>query len=117
MAPEDFETLRRYGALIPDNEISRSDARNQVRRAVFFLHDIEEDKKQSFLRAFLRSNMLLDFVRWQEQDGETLSLQESKELHRKIVHVLQEHFTGVRIPEGVSSDRHLCDTKPALARR
>ena len=108
MAPEDFETLRQCGAgLSLDDEISRSDARNQVRRAVFFLHDIAEDKEQGFLRAFLRSNMLLDFVRWQEQSGETLSLQESNALHRRIVHVLQEHFTGVRLPEGASSDRHL----------
>jgi serine/threonine protein kinase len=108
MAPEDFETLRQHGAgLILDNEISSSDARNQVRRAVFFLHDIKEDKEQGFLRAFLKSNMLLDFVRWQEQAGEMLSLQESNALHRRIVHVLQEHFTGVRLPEGASSDRHL----------
>lgn len=108
MPPEDFETLRQYGAgLILDNEIDSSDARIQVRRAVFFLHDIEEEKEQGFLRAFLRSNMLLDFVRWQEQAGETLSLQETNALHRRIVHVLQEHFTGVRLPEGASSDRHL----------
>lgn len=108
VVPEDFETLRRYGAgLILDDEIDSSDARNQVRRAVFFLHDITEVKDQGFLRAFLRSNMLLDFVRWQEQTGESLSLQESNSLHRRIVHVLQEHFTGVRLPEGASSDRHL----------
>ena len=64
MAPEDFETLRQYGAgLNHDDEIDSSDARKQVRRTVFFLHDIAEDKEQGFLRAFLRSNMLLDFVR------------------------------------------------------
>jgi serine/threonine protein kinase len=108
MAPEDFEALRQYGAgLISDGSIGGADARNQVRRAVFFLHVIEDDKEQGFLRSFLRSNMLLDFVRWQEQAGETLSLQESKGLHGRIVHVLQEHFSGVRLPEGASSDRDL----------
>lgn len=108
MVPEDFEILRRYGAgLIVDGEINSSAARNQVRRAVFFLHDISAGNEQTFLRAFLRSNMLLDFVRWQQQIGESLSLQESNSLHRRIVHVLQEHFTGVRLPEGASSDRHL----------
>jgi serine/threonine protein kinase len=108
VAPEDFETLRQYGAgLILDDEINSSDARNQMRRAVFFLHDIADDRQQGFLRAFLRSNMLLDFVRWQEQAGESLSLQESNALHRKIIHVLQEHFTGVRLPEGTPPDRHL----------
>jgi len=107
-APEDFETLRQYGAgLIIGDEVKGADARNQVRRAVFFLHDFATDKEKGFLRAFLRSNMLLDFIRWQQQDGETLSLQESNSLHRRIIHVLQEHFTGVRLPEGASSDRHL----------
>ena len=51
--------------------------------------------------------MLVDFVRWQTQDGEGLGLQESNSLHKRIMHVLQEHFTGVRLPEGASSDRHL----------
>jgi hypothetical protein len=108
VAPEDFETLRQYGArLILDYEINSSDARNQVRRAVFFLHDIADDRQQGFLRAFLRSNMLLDFVRWQEQAGEALSRRETNTLHRRVVHVLQEHFTGVRLPEGTPPDRHL----------
>jgi hypothetical protein len=107
-APDDFETLRRYGAgLLIDDAFSSSDARNQVRRAVFFLHDFGGDKGHGFVRAFLKSNMLLDFVQWQNQDGEGLSLQESSSLHRRIMHVLQEHFTGVRLPEGASSDRHL----------
>ncbi|SPD75420.1 putative Serine/threonine protein kinase [uncultured Desulfobacterium sp.] len=107
-APNDFETLRRYGAgLLIDDTISSSDARDQIRRAVFFLHDFGADEGNEFLRAFLRSNMILDFVRWQSLDGEILSLQESNSLHKRIMHVLQEHFTGVRLPEGASSDRYL----------
>lgn len=51
--------------------------------------------------------MLLDFVRWQEQAGEALSRRETNTLHRRVVHVLQEHFTGVRLPEGTPPDRHL----------
>jgi len=106
--PGDFEMLRGYGAgLLIDDAVSGSAARDQVRRAVFFLHDFGADKGHAFVRAFLRSNMLLDFVRWQTQDGEDLSLQESNSLHKRIMHVLQEHFTGVRLPEGASSDRHL----------
>jgi len=106
--PDDFETLRRYGAgLLLDDAVSSSDARQQVRRAVFFMHDFDADEAEGFLRAFLRSNMLLDFVRWQSQDGESLSLQESNSLHKRIMHVLQEQFTGVRLPEGASSDGHL----------
>ncbi len=114
-APNDFEILRRYGAGLQfDSAISSSDARDQVRRAVFFLHDFRDHKGYGFLRAFLRSNMLLDFVRWQNLDGEALSLQESSSLHKRIMHVLQEQFTGVRLPEGASSDQHLFVT---LSRR
>jgi len=108
LVPEDFETLRGYGAgLLTDDVVSGSAARDQVRRAVFFLHDFGVNRGNAFVRAFLRSNMLVDFVRWQTQDGEGLGLQESNSLHKRIMHVLQEHFTGVRLPEGASSDRHL----------
>lgn len=107
-APDDFEILRRYGAgLLVDEVITSSDARDQVRRMVFFLHDFGADEGYEFLRAYLRSNMILDFVRWQNMSAENLSLQESNALHRRIMHVLQEHFTGVRLPEGASSDRQL----------
>lgn len=105
--PDDFETLRGIGAGIAfDEELPASDARDQVRRAVFFLHKFE-DEDSSFLRTFLRSNMLLDFMRWQKAENEGLSLQEASSLHRRILHVLQEHFTGVRLPEGAPHDQHL----------
>jgi len=113
--PDDFEVLRRIGAgLAFDNAIAAPQAREQVRRAVFFLHGFEDGDDGSFLKAFLRSVMLLDFVRWQTQEDESLGLQESASLHRRIIHVLQEHFTGVRLPEGAASDRHLFVT---LSRR
>ena len=105
--PDDFETLRCIGAGIKVNEeVSASAARDQVRRAVFFLHKFE-DQDSPFLRTFLRSNMLLDFMRWQKAENEVLSLQEAGSLHRRILHVLQEHFTGVRLPEGTAHDQHL----------
>ncbi len=107
-SPDDFETLREYGAgLRSDHTISGNESRDQVRRAVFFLHDFGGEDGAGFLRSFLRSSTLLDFVRWQSQDSEILSLQERSLLHKRILHVLQEHFTGVRLPEGVSTDRHL----------
>lgn len=105
--PDASEYLRRVLNLQIDDAISGDRAREQVRRAVYFLHDFGENDDGSFLRSFLRSNMLLDFVRWQRQSDETLSLQESNLLHRRIMHVLQEHFTGVRLPEGTSSDSYL----------
>ncbi|MBU4270786.1 MAG: protein kinase [Planctomycetes bacterium] len=114
-APDDFDTLRRIGAGAPSNDaITAPEAREQVRRAVFFLHSFDDGDDGSFLKAFLKSVMLLDFARWQTQTDETLSLQETTSLHRRVMHVLQEHFTGVRLPEGAVSDRHLFVT---LSRR
>ena len=114
-SPDDFATLRRIGAgLAFDEAIAAPQAREQVRRAVFFLHGFDDRDDGSFLKAFLKSAMLLDFVRWQTQKDETLGLQEGLSLHARVLHVLQEHFTGVRLPEGTASDRHLFVT---LSRR
>lgn len=107
-APDDFEKIRQYGAeVLLDGAISSAVARNQVRRAVFFLHDFNSTEGDEFIHAFLRSNMLLDFVRWQEIDSENLSLPKLGSLRKRIVHVLQEHFTGIRLPEGASSDSYI----------
>lgn len=114
IVPEDFSTLRAVGAGQPNDSLTASAAREQVRRAVFFLHSLGESDADSFLRSFLRSVMLLDFQRWQTQDTESLGLQERNDLRRRILHVLQEHFTGVRLPEGMGSDGHLYIT---LSRR
>jgi serine/threonine protein kinase len=107
-APDDFASLQATGAGLQSSDLATpAQAREQVRRVVFFLHGFDKSEAASFISAFLRSVMLLDFSRWQTQQNETLSLQESTSLHRRILHVLQEHFTGVRLPEGAASDRHL----------
>lgn len=109
--PDDFDSLRKCGSGVPmDGNTDSRDAREQFRRAVFFLHDFEieqDDAKTRFLASFLHSRMLLDFVRWQNDESPNLGLQEEKSLHRRVLHVLQEHFTGIRLPEGRSSDSHL----------
>jgi len=107
LIPDDFEYLRRVGAGQPDGLLAASDARRQVRRAVFFLHRCDNELGQRYLTTFLKSAMLLDFVRWQIQDGESLTLQERNSLRLRILHVLQEHFSGVRLPEGTGTDGHL----------
>jgi hypothetical protein len=58
--------------------------------------------------------MILDFMSWQKGDSISLSLEETTRLRRSIFHVLQEQFTGVRLPEGAPPDSHLFIT---LARR
>ncbi|RYD75881.1 MAG: hypothetical protein EOP84_17655 [Verrucomicrobiaceae bacterium] len=113
--PDDFSSLRECAAGSPeDKNIRPEHARMQVRRAVFFLHKFGGDEGDQFLRNFLRSNMVLDFVRWQQAGSGDLSLLEGSRLKSRIMHVLQEHFTGVRLPEGGSPDRQLLVT---LSRR
>ncbi len=110
----EFEQLRELGATPQGNDaLTDTQARLQVRRMLFFLHRLSADSDGAFLRAFLNSPMILDFTRWQESDAR-LSLGEKTELERNVFHVLQEHFTGVRLPEGACSDRHLFIT---LSRR
>jgi hypothetical protein len=114
-SPDDFQLLQSVGAgLQSDDLVTSAQAREQIRRAVFFLHTFDRPSDGSFLKVFLKSIMVLDFARWQKQQNEILSLQETASLHRRILHVLQEQFTGVRLPEGTPSDRHLFVT---LSRR
>jgi len=105
---EEFERLRKYGArLIFDEGLKDSQAREQVRRILFFLHRFDQKDDGIFIKTFLNSLMILDFARWQKMPNENLSLQENTDLYRRILHVLQEHFSGVKLPEGASSDRSL----------
>lgn len=105
---EEFERLRKYGArLIFDEGLKDSQAREQVRRMLFFLHRFNQKDDGIFIKTFLNSLMILDFARWQKMPNENLSLQEYTDLYRRILHVLQEHFSGVKLPEGASSDRSL----------
>lgn len=110
----EFEKLRRHGA--HESQfigMSSDQAREQVRRMLYFLADFS-DGKQGYLGQYLNSPTLLDWIRWQH-DGVQLEFQEKNTLERKIYHVLQEHFTGVRLPEGsTQNDRRLYVT---LSRR
>ena len=108
--PDHVEALREDGAT---RSPSSPHSREQLRRAVFFLHDFD-DSDGTFLTSFLKSMMILDFSRWQLQASSTLGLRDTAPLHRRIMHVLQEHFSGVRLPEDVGSDRQLFVT---LSRR
>lgn len=102
---EKFEALRRYGSKeLQSDEIAADLAREQVRRIFYFLANFTADE-QGYLKQFLNSPTLLDWVRWQE-DGVRLEFQEKQTLERKIYHVLQEHFTGVRLPEGSTQSDH-----------
>lgn len=112
---KEFEILRQYGAgTRPDSQIAGDLARNQVRRIVFFLHEFGAQDDGSFLRTFLNSPTILRFSQWQTDSTGELSLTERRLLHQRILHVLQEQFTGVRLPEGTAGDGYLFVT---LSRR
>jgi serine/threonine protein kinase len=115
--PDDFEALRQLGVgLEDDSEMASQRARDQVRRTIYFLHDFGINDSGNFQRTFLRSNMILDFKRWQTQDNDSLSLQERSGLERRILQVLQEHFAGVRLPEGHKLDHYIYVTLNRHAR-
>lgn len=96
---DEFEILRRHGAQESQSiGISSDQAREQVRRMLYFLADFS-DEDQEYLGQYLNSPTLLDWIKWQQTDVQ-LGFQEKLTLKRKIYHVLQEHFTGVRLPEG-----------------
>ncbi|MBU2008222.1 hypothetical protein KJ743_03915, partial [Patescibacteria group bacterium] len=105
----EFELLRDHGSG-PGNDnqpgMTPDQAREQVRRMLYFLYAFPEDD-QSYLKQFLNSPTILRWLEWQKQ-GAQLEMTEKNVLEQRIYHVLQEHFTGVRLPEGSKGhDRRL----------
>ena len=105
-----FDTLRDQGSRIqgrPSIPISPDRAREQVRRMLYFLYDFN-DKDQAYICQFLNSPSLLSWMDWQQPES-GLKPREATGFGQKVYHVLQEHFTGVRLPEGASrgGDRRL----------
>jgi hypothetical protein len=96
-----FDELRRVGSRNQDES-----AREQIRRMLFFLYDFKPEE-QKYLSQYLNSPTLLEWYGWQENE-EYLSFAEKDNLEEKIYHVLLEHFTGIRLPEGLfRNDRRL----------
>jgi energy-coupling factor transporter ATP-binding protein EcfA2 len=113
----EFRSLRRYGAqnYEQDDGLTPDQAREQVRRMLYFLHEFSDASQgESFLRQFLGSLAILKWVRWQDEVAR-LSLDEADNFKKRVFHVLQEQFTGVRLPEiGAAGQDHLYIT---LSRR
>jgi hypothetical protein len=72
-------------------------ARTQVRRILYFFIQ-DENKNDSIITQFLLSPNILEWKRWQTPNA---SITESeKHIYANMAfHVLQEQFTGLRIPE------------------
>jgi len=93
-----FTQMRKLGARISvDKGISHDQAREQVRRMLFFCYDFGPTDTR-FLSQYLNSPTLLSWEQWQDSTY-VLDFSGNIFYQRKIYHVLQEHFTGVRLPE------------------
>ena len=84
--------------------------RLQVRRLLYFFSSPTESptapsqiSRDALVSSFLNSVMLPQYVRWQHAQQGPSPLA-TDEYRRRVLHVLQEQFTGVRIPEGTRFD-------------
>jgi len=101
---EVFEDLRQIGLRTVVNEkenIKPEQARMQIRRMMFFLYAFKADET-SFLGNYLNSFNLLQWQKWQMLNAR-LDQNYRSAYNTRIFHVIQEHFTGVRIPEDSGS--------------
>ena len=125
LPPEDDSTTRRllnyYTAILKKASIETPDEtqkdksssvmyRKQVRRIVFFLQPLPEDKNEKirferFLGAFLNSEMLIYYERWIKNE---LSFSTGRrQMKEQLFHVLLEHFSGLRIAKPDSKDLYI----------
>ncbi len=110
----EFNKLRKHGARETTyNGMSPGPARDQVRRMLYFLYDFQGQEIE-YVGQYLNSPTLLHWQNWQQPHAQ-LSFSDKSILEQKIYHVLQEHLTGIRLPEGSTQhDRRLYVT---LSRR
>lgn len=78
--------------------IDSSVVRRQVRRLAFFFGSFESNQENIFVTTFLKSPMLINYL--QDTYGENVpSKTRLRQLIAKILHILQEYFVGIRLPE------------------
>jgi len=82
-------------------------ARLQVRRMIFLFGRFSANEaERNFVSTFLVSPMIVDFSRWQRHGGALPALEKNK-LTQGSLHVLQEHFTGIRLPENAGDHENI----------
>lgn len=93
-------SLLRKGSSMAHDEEESARAREQVRRLYYFLYEFPEDQRY-YLSQYLNSPAILDWLSWQDSNH-GLPTPQKAILDKQIFRVLQEYFTGVRLPEGSS---------------
>lgn len=77
--------------------------RRQARRLVYFFGSLEDEKDRRYLSTFIQSPMLLESMRFAPGTDTMPRLVERR--HRvRVLQVLQEFFTGIRLPEDQGMD-------------
>ena len=105
---DEFSRLRHCGsgqAKHQDSTVSPDQARDLVRRMLYFLHDFAIGG-DSFIRQFLASPSISEWWSWQSAEA-GLSLDQGATLKHRVLHVLQEQFAGVRLPGSMSDEQRL----------
>ncbi|MGQ9681557.1 MAG: protein kinase domain-containing protein [Anaerolineae bacterium] len=92
-----WATLRRRG---------RTDAASRVqgRRFAYFWAPLDQAQDRGFLAAFLRSPLLLQYLSISRGTGAMEPAWEQT-WRRRVLQVLQEHYLGLRLPEGRWDDK------------
>ena len=78
--------------------ISNPIFRQQIRRLVYFYGRFTDEEERAFIPVFLDSPMLLDYLEITDSENPP-SQAHLRKLCIKVLHILQEHFTGFRLPE------------------
>jgi hypothetical protein len=99
-----FASLRQLGRKLAHVEGLQPDqGRAQARRLLFFFGQFQQPEiAREYLAAFLNSRMLPEFAAWQNAGGKISNIDRDR-LLKNVLHVLQEHFAGLHLPEEVSS--------------
>lgn len=89
----DEESRKTYETLIKDDSL---ESRRQIRRLAYFCGRFEGQEGKRFVEAFLGSPMLLNYLSITE-DGHLIPL---RKMCVQVLHILQEQFLGLQLPEG-----------------
>jgi serine/threonine protein kinase len=97
-------SLRQLGRKLAHIEGMQPDqGRAQIRRLLFFFGQFHQPEvAREYLATFLNSRMLPEFAAWQNTGGKISNIDRDR-LLKNVLHVLQEHFAGLHLPEEVNS--------------
>lgn len=81
-----------------NNTSNQTFHRSEIRRFLFVFGDNSSDVVKQYLPFFIGSLMLYDFIKWQ-RNKEKIGYNILANFEKKILHVLQEQYTGISLPE------------------